>query len=155
MRKIDIFDTTLRDGEQSAGINLNTGEKLEIARQLEKLGVAVIEAGFPASSPGDFEAVKQIANTVKNSIVTGLARTIQGDIDHAWEALKGEAATTSSYFLATSPIHMKYKLMKTPEQVIELAVECSEICKEKFSTCTMVSRRCISFRLRLSCSHRK
>ena len=77
MRKIDIFDTTLRDGEQSAGINLNTAEKIEIAKQLERLGVTIIEAGFPASSPGDFEAVNRIAGTVKNSIVTGLARCVQ------------------------------------------------------------------------------
>jgi len=81
VRKIDIFDTTLRDGEQSAGINLNTAEKIEIAKQLERLGVTIIEAGFPASSPGDFDAVHRIADTVKNSVVTGLARCIQKDID--------------------------------------------------------------------------
>ena len=89
MRKIDIFDTTLRDGEQAAGINLNTSEKLEIAKQLERFGATIIEAGFPASSPGDFEAVKRIADTVKGSIVTGLARTVQSDIDAVWEAVKG------------------------------------------------------------------
>lgn len=88
MRKIDIFDTTLRDGEQSAGINLNTAEKIEIAKQLERLGVTIIEAGFPASSPGDFDAVNRIAGTVKNSIVTGLARCVQKDIDTTWEAIK-------------------------------------------------------------------
>lgn len=88
MRKIDIFDTTLRDGEQSAGINLNTAEKIEIAKQLERLGVTIIEAGFPASSPGDFDAVQRIAGTVKNSIVTGLARCVQKDIDTTWEAIK-------------------------------------------------------------------
>lgn len=88
VRKIEIFDTTLRDGEQSAGINLNTAEKLEIAKQLERFGASIIEAGFPASSPGDFEAVQRIAGTVKNSIVTGLARAIKKDIDITWDALK-------------------------------------------------------------------
>ena len=123
MRKIEFFDTTLRDGEQSAGINLNTKEKLEIARQLEKYGVSIIEAGFPASSPGDFEAVKLIADTVKNSVVTGLARSIKSDIETSWEALKGGAQPHLHTFIATSPIHMQYKLNKTPEQVIEIAVE--------------------------------
>lgn len=132
MRKIHIFDTTLRDGEQSAGINLNTAEKLEIARQLEKLGVDIIEAGFPASSPGDFEAVKQIADTVKNSTVTGLARTIQSEIDTTWEALKGAEQPHIHTFLATSPIHMEYKLKKTPDQVVELAVGAVKYARKKF-----------------------
>lgn len=123
MRKIDIFDTTLRDGEQSAGINLNTAEKIEIAKQLERLGVTIIEAGFPASSPGDFEAVHRIAGTVKNSIVTGLARCVKGDIDRAWEALKIAEQPHVHVFLATSPIHMEYKLKKSPDEVIEQAVE--------------------------------
>lgn len=112
MRKIDIFDTTLRDGEQSAGINLNTAEKIEIAKQLERLGVTIIEAGFPASSPGDFDAVHRIAGTVKNSIVTGLARCIQKDIDATWEAIKVAQQPHIHIFLATSPIHMEYKLKK-------------------------------------------
>src|SRR6185312_5501213 len=111
VRKIDIFDTTLRDGEQAAGINLNTAEKLEIARQLEKLGVTIIEAGFPASSPGDFEAVQRIAKTVKNSTVTGLARAMKSDIDTSWEALRVAEQPHLHIFLATSPIHMKDKLM--------------------------------------------
>ncbi|WP_210470587.1 2-isopropylmalate synthase [Sporosarcina sp. 6E9] len=133
MRKIDIFDTTLRDGEQAAGINLNTAEKLEIARQLEKLGVTIIEAGFPASSPGDFQAVQKIANTVKDSTVTGLARTIKSDIDTTWEALKGAEQPHIHTFLATSPIHMQYKLMKTPDEVVELAVDAVKYAKKKFS----------------------
>ena len=132
MRKIDIFDTTLRDGEQAAGINLNTAEKLEIARQLEKLGVTIIEAGFPASSPGDFQAVQKIADTVKNSTVTGLARTIKSDIDTTWEALKGAEQPHIHTFLATSPIHMQYKLMKSPDEVVELAVEAVKYAKKKF-----------------------
>lgn len=132
MRKIDIFDTTLRDGEQSAGINLNTVEKLEIARQLEKLGVAVIEAGFPASSPGDFEAVQRIANTVKNSTVTGLARAMKKDIDVSWEALRGGVQPHLHVFLATSPIHMEYKLKKSPDEVVDIAVDAVKYAKEKF-----------------------
>ncbi|MEK4484823.1 2-isopropylmalate synthase [Psychrobacillus sp. FSL H8-0484] len=132
MRKIDIFDTTLRDGEQSAGINLNTQEKLEIARQLEKYGVSIIEAGFPASSPGDFQAVKQIADTVKNSIVTGLARAIKSDIETSWDALKGGVQPHLHTFIATSPIHMQYKLNKTPEQVIEIAVESVKLARKYF-----------------------
>ncbi|SEM31558.1 2-isopropylmalate synthase [Paenisporosarcina quisquiliarum] len=132
MRKIEFFDTTLRDGEQSAGINLNTKEKLEIARQLEKYGVSIIEAGFPASSPGDFEAVKLIADTVKNSVVTGLARSIKSDIETSWEALKGGVQPHLHTFIATSPIHMQYKLNKTPEQVIEIAVESVKLAKKYF-----------------------
>lgn len=132
MRKIDIFDTTLRDGEQSAGINLNTAEKIEIAKQLERLGVTIIEAGFPASSPGDFDAVHRIAETVKNSVVTGLARCIQKDIDTTWEAIKGAQQPHIHIFLATSPIHMEYKLKKSPEQVIEQAVVAVKYAKKYF-----------------------
>lgn len=132
MRKIDIFDTTLRDGEQSAGINLNTAEKIEIAKQLERLGVTIIEAGFPASSPGDFDAVNRIASTVKNSIVTGLARCVKNDIDTTWEAIKVAEQPHIHVFLATSPIHMEYKLKKTPEQVVEQAVEAVKYAKKYF-----------------------
>lgn len=132
MRKIDIFDTTLRDGEQSAGINLNTMEKIEIAKQLERLGVTIIEAGFPASSPGDFDAVQRIAGTVKNSIVTGLARCVQSDIDTTWEAIKGAEQPHIHVFLATSPIHMEYKLKKSPEQVVEQAVAAVKYAKQFF-----------------------
>lgn len=132
MRKIDIFDTTLRDGEQSAGINLNTAEKIEIARQLERFGATIIESGFPAASPGDFDAVQRIAGTVKNSIVTGLARSVESDISAAWEALKGSEQPHVHIFLATSPIHMEHKLMKKPEQVIETAVASVKYAKQFF-----------------------
>ncbi len=132
MRKIDIFDTTLRDGEQSAGINLNTAEKIEIARQLERFGATIIESGFPAASPGDFDAVQRIAGTVKNSIVTGLARSVESDISSAWEALKGGEQPHVHIFLATSPIHMEHKLMKTPEQVMETAVAAVKYAKKFF-----------------------
>nr|WP_236823076.1 2-isopropylmalate synthase [Bhargavaea massiliensis] len=122
----------MRDGEQSAGINLNTAEKLEIARQLERLGVTVMEAGFPAASPGDQEAVRKIAGTVKNSIVTGLARCNQKDIDAAWEALRVAEQPHIHIFLATSPIHMAYKLKKTPDEVIEASVEAIKYAKKFF-----------------------
>ena len=119
MRNIKIFDTTLRDGEQSPGCSMNPEEKLEIARQLEKLGVDVIEAGFPASSKGDFDSVFEIANTVKNSTVCALARAISQDIDAAYNAIKSAESARIHLFLATSPIHMEYKLKMTPEKVLE------------------------------------
>ena len=132
MRKINVFDTTLRDGEQSAGVNLNFEEKLEIARQLERLNVDIIEAGFPASSQGDFRSVKAIADTVKGCSVTGLSRSVISDIDTSWEALKGGAEPRLHVFIATSPIHMTHKLKKTPEQVIETAVECVKYAAKRF-----------------------
>jgi len=132
VRKINIFDTTLRDGEQSPGVNLNLKEKLEIALQLERLGVDIIEAGFPAASKGDFQAVKQIAETVKNCSVTGLSRTVKADIDAAWEALKGGAEPRLHLFIATSPIHMNYKLRMKPEEVIEAAVSAVQYAKKYF-----------------------
>lgn len=132
MRKIDIFDTTLRDGEQSAGVNLNTLEKIEIAKQLERLGVDIIEAGFPAASKGDLESVKTIAKVVKNSSITGLARAYEKDIDAVWEALKDSEEPRIHVFLATSPIHMTYKLKMTPDQVIETSVEAVKYAKKKF-----------------------
>lgn len=133
MTRIKIFDTTLRDGEQSPGVNLNKGEKLEIAKQLERLQVDVIEAGFPAASTGDFEAVKLIADTVKNSTVTALARCVKGDIDRAWEALKDTPSPRIHVFLATSPIHMEYKLKMSEDEVIKNSVESVKYAKEKFS----------------------
>lgn len=132
MRKIKIFDTTLRDGEQSAGVNLNLSEKLEIARQLERLNVDIIEAGFPAASKGDFTSVQKIAQTIKNCSVTGLARGVISDIDAAWEALKDGVEPRLHVFLATSPIHRKYKLNKTKEEVIETAVATVKYAAQKF-----------------------
>ena len=135
MRKIDIFDTTLRDGEQTPGVSLNPSEKLEIAQQLKKLGVDIIEAGFPAASSGDFEAVKAIAQNVKGPIITALARTTTKDIDTAWEALKYSPHPRIHTFIATSDIHMKYKLKMSKEDVLNRAYEmvkyakslCSEV----------------------------
>jgi len=117
-----IFDTTLRDGEQSPGASMTRDEKIRIARALERLRVDVIEAGFPAASPGDFEAVQAVANTIKNSTVCGLARALDKDIDRAGEALKSAERSRIHTFIATSPIHMQKKLHMTPEQVIEHAV---------------------------------
>lgn len=132
MRKINVFDTTLRDGEQSAGVNLNFQEKLEIAKQLERLGVDIIEAGFPASSQGDFSSVKAIAETVKGSSITGLARSVERDIETAWEALKHSAEPRIHVFLATSPIHMTYKLRMSADEVIEHAVASVKLAASKF-----------------------
>jgi 2-isopropylmalate synthase len=121
--RIIIFDTTLRDGEQSPGASLNTSQKLEIARQLTRLGVDVIEAGFPISSPGDFEAVNMIAREIKGPVIAGLARTMQKDIDACGESLKPAKKRRIHTFVATSDIHLKYKLKKTRDEVIQLAAE--------------------------------
>jgi 2-isopropylmalate synthase len=120
---IQIFDTTLRDGEQVPGAKLNAEQKLEIARQLVKLNVDVIEAGFPASSPGDLEAVKQIAREIKGPIVTGLARTVQKDIDALWEALQPAERPRIHMVLGTSDIHVDKKLRKNKDQCLEMGVE--------------------------------
>ncbi|MDR1239756.1 MAG: 2-isopropylmalate synthase [Treponema sp.] len=121
VRRIVVFDTTLRDGEQSPGCSMNLQEKLEVARRLEKLGVDVIEAGFPASSPGDLESVKAIAGIVKDSTVAGLCRCREADMDAAREALTPADDPRIHLFLATSPIHMEYKLKMSPEQVLDQA----------------------------------
>ena len=118
-----IFDTTLRDGEQSPGASMTKDEKVRIAKSLERMRVDIIEAGFPVASVGDFEAVQAVANTVKDSRVCGLARALDADIDRAGEALKGANASRIHTFIATSPIHMKMKLRMTPDQVVENAVK--------------------------------
>lgn len=119
MKQVKIFDTTLRDGEQSPGCSMNLQEKLEVAKCLEKLKVDVIEAGFAIASPGDFESVQSVAKLVKDSSVASLARATEKDIDTAWEAVKCAAAPRIHTFLATSPLHMEYKLKMSPEQVLE------------------------------------
>ncbi len=116
---VRIFDTTLRDGEQSPGATLNTDEKLEIARQLARLKVDVIEAGFPASSPGDLDAVQRIAREVRGPIICGLARCVRSDIDAAWEGIRGAERQRIHVFIATSDIHIEHKLRMTREQVLE------------------------------------
>jgi 2-isopropylmalate synthase len=124
LKTIKIFDTTLRDGEQSPGNSMNIEEKLRVAKQLQKLNVDVIEAGFPIASEGDFEAVKRIAQTIKGPEIAGLCRSSDKDIDRAWEALKhaGDKGRIHT-FIATSDIHMKYKLKMEPARVLEAAVK--------------------------------
>jgi 2-isopropylmalate synthase len=121
--RVRFFDTTLRDGEQSPGASMNTAEKLRLAVQLEKLGVDIIEAGFPAASQGDFEAVSQIAGKLTRTEIAGLARANKQDIDAAWGAVKNAAKPRIHTFIATSDIHLKYKLKMDREQVIASAVD--------------------------------
>jgi 2-isopropylmalate synthase len=116
--RVLIFDTTLRDGEQSPGISLNTQEKLEIAQQLARLGVDVIEAGFPITSPGDFEAVQEISRNVDGPVICALARTAAGDIDRAWEAVRDAERPRIHTFIATSDLHIQHKLQTTREDVL-------------------------------------
>ncbi len=120
-RRIRIFDTTLRDGEQAPGFGMTAEAKLEVARQLARLGVDVMEAGFPAASPGDFEAVRKIAETVSGPTIAGLARANEADIRRCYEAVKGAAKPRIHTFIATSPIHMQYKLRKSPDEVVKAA----------------------------------
>ncbi len=127
--KVMIFDTTLRDGEQSAGIGLTTAEKLDIARQLDRLGVDIIEAGFAASSPGDFQAVRAIAAEVRRPIIASLARCVPGDIDAAWEALKDAERPRIHVFISSSDVHIMELLRKNPEEVMEQAVASVERAK--------------------------
>ncbi len=122
-KMIKIFDTTLRDGEQSPGCSMNLKEKIEMAQQLERLNVDVIEAGFAAASPGDLHSIQEISKNIKNCTVASLARCHKNDIDKAWESLKYAAHPRIHVFLATSPIHMEYKLNMTEEQVLKSAEE--------------------------------
>jgi 2-isopropylmalate synthase len=123
MNLIKIFDTTLRDGEQSPGFSMNTVEKVQVAKQLDKLGVDVIEAGFPVTSPDDFEAVSKISKVVVNAEVCALCRAVEKDIQVAFDSVKSAKKPKLHTFLATSPIHMEYKLKKTPEEVLAMAVK--------------------------------
>src|SRR5512145_3084676 len=130
---VKIFDTTLRDGEQSPGATMTSAEKLEVARSLARMGVDIIEAGFPAASPDDLEAVRRIALEVGNPpkgdpnakvpTIAGLARANKSDIDKAWEAVKGAKNPRIHTFLATSAIHMKHKLKMDPEEVVQRVSE--------------------------------
>lgn len=123
MRIIKIFDTTLRDGEQSPGASMNVEEKLQVARQLVRLGVDIIEAGFPIASPGDFEAVKRIANEVRGATVAGLARAKEEDIKRAWEAIKGAPRKRIHTFHSTSDIHLKYQFRVSREEALKRSIE--------------------------------
>ncbi|NLB78695.1 MAG: 2-isopropylmalate synthase [Clostridiaceae bacterium] len=121
-RRIYFFDTTLRDGEQSPGCSMNLQEKVEVAKQLERMKIDVIEAGFAISSPGDFQSVKTISETIKNCAVASLSRALPQDIDRSWEAIKNAVSPRIHVFLATSPIHMKHKLKMSPDEVLERAI---------------------------------
>ncbi|MDH4617664.1 2-isopropylmalate synthase [Brevibacillus sp. AY1] len=132
MRTIEIFDTTLRDGEQSPGVNISTNEKVEIALQLEKLGVTRIEAGFAAASPGDQKSVAEVAKRVKNATIVSLARAVKDDMDKAYEALRNAENASLHVFLATSPIHREFKLNMSKEQVLQRAVEAVTYAKKYF-----------------------
>lgn len=127
--KVIIFDTTLRDGEQSAGIGLTTQEKLEIAKQLERLGVDVVEAGFAAASPGDLEAVQKIASEVRTPIIASLARCYIDDVDKAWDGVKDAARPRIHVFISSSDIHIMSQLRKNPEEVLDTAVASVERAK--------------------------
>ena len=127
--RVIIFDTTLRDGEQSAGAGLTTQEKLEIAKQLDRLGVDVIEAGFAASSPGDFEAVSNIAREVRRPIIASLARCHLNDVDQAWEAIKEAQHPRIHVFISSSDIQIMHQLRRNPEEVLEMAVSSVERAK--------------------------
>lgn len=137
-KKIIIFDTTLRDGEQMPGVNLNSREKVEIAKQLEALGVDVIEAGFPAASPGDFEAVRAVAENVSCS-VAALCRCTPSDVQTGWDAVKDAKKPRLHVFIATSEIHMQSKLKMSAEEVLNTAVECVQLAK---SLCDDVEFSC-------------
>ena len=115
--QVVIFDTTLRDGEQAPGFNMNLGEKIRIAEQLERLNVDIIEAGFPIASGGDFLAVREVAKRTQKCCVAGLCRTKKQDIDRAWEALKYAKKPRIHTFIATSDIHLEHKLRKTKKAI--------------------------------------
>ncbi|HKQ04626.1 MAG TPA: 2-isopropylmalate synthase [Blastocatellia bacterium] len=121
--QVKIFDTTLRDGEQSPGCSMNLPEKIRMARQLDRLGVDIIEAGFPIASDGDFEAVKAIARQIRRPVIAGLARATRADIERAWEALREAARPRIHTFLATSDIHLEYKLKISREEALRQARE--------------------------------
>jgi len=146
---IKIFDTTLRDGEQSPGASMNTEEKIQIALQLQKLGVDVIEAGFAAASPGDFDAISRISEMITKSTVCSLARSLEKDIKAAGEAVARANMRRIHTFIATSPIHMQYKLKMTPDQVIKKAVEAVQyaktFCDDVEFSCEDAGRSDVSF----------
>ncbi|MDD8019343.1 MAG: 2-isopropylmalate synthase [Bacteroidota bacterium] len=147
--RIYIFDTTLRDGEQSPGCSMNFDEKIRMARQLERLQVDVIEAGFPIASEGDFESVKEIAKQIRHCSIAGLSRATKTDIDRAWEALKHAAKPRIHTFIATSDIHLKFKLKKTREQVLDEAMKAvryaKSLCHDVEFSCEDASRSDIDY----------
>lgn len=151
--KLVIFDTTLRDGEQSPGASMDKEEKLEIAQQLEKMRVDVIEAGFAVASPGDFDAVKLVADNIKDSTICSLSRAVAKDIEVAGDALKGANSGRIHTFIATSPLHMKYKLQMEPDDVIEQAVKsvslARNLCDDVEFSCEDAGRSDLDFMCRI------
>ena len=131
-RKVEFFDTSLRDGEQTPGVNFSIKEKVAIAKQLEKWGISVIEAGFPAASPDSFAAVQEIAKVITKASVTGLARSVKSDIDACYEALKDAKYPQIHVFIATSPIHREFKLKKSKEEILEAVKEHVSYARSKF-----------------------
>jgi len=131
METVKIFDTTLRDGEQSPGASMETEQKLELARQLERLGVDIIEAGFPVSSPEQFKACEKIATEIRTCTIAGLARAVEKDLDAAAQALAKAEHSRIHTFISTSPIHMQYKLKKNPDEVLEMAVKAVRYARNK------------------------
>lgn len=132
MRQIEFLDTTLRDGEQTPGVNFSIKEKVTIAKQLEQWGITAIEAGFPAASPDSFEAVRQISEAMTTTAVSGLARSVKSDIDACYEALKNAKYPQCHVFIATSPIHREYKLKKSKEEILEIIKEHVTYARRKF-----------------------
>ena len=132
MRTVEFLDTSLRDGEQTPGVNFSIKEKIAIARQLEKWGISAIEAGFPAASPDSFTAVQEIAKVLKKTAVTGLARSVKSDIDACYEALKDAKYPQIHVFIATSPIHREFKLNKSKEEILEAIKEHVSYARSKF-----------------------
>ena len=132
MRKVEFLDTSLRDGEQTPGVNFSIKEKVSIAKQLEKWGISAIEAGFPAASPDSFTAVKEIAKVLTKTAVTGLARSVKSDIDACYEALKDAKYPQVHVFIATSPIHREFKLNKSKEEILEAIKEHVSYARSKF-----------------------
>ena len=151
--RVIIFDTTLRDGEQSPGASMTKEEKLRIAKALERMKVDVIEAGFAIASPGDFESVKAIADTVKDSTICSLSRALDADIERAAEALAGASSGRIHTFIATSPIHMEYKLRMQPDQVVEQAVravkKARNLCADVEFSCEDAGRSELDFLCRI------
>ena len=132
MRKVEFLDTSLRDGEQTPGVNFSIKEKIAIAKQLEKWGISAIEAGFPAASPDSFTAVQEIAKVLTKTAVTGLARSVKSDIDACYEALKDAKYPQIHVFIATSPIHREFKLNKSKEEILEAIKEHVSYARSKF-----------------------
>ncbi|TET55460.1 MAG: 2-isopropylmalate synthase, partial [Actinobacteria bacterium] len=130
--RIKIFDTTLRDGEQSPGISLNTGEKLEIAKQLARLGIDVIEAGFPVTSAGDFKAVQKIAKAVEGPTIAALSRAVSNDIKEAAKAIKDAKRPRIHTFIMTSETQVKHQLKKTYDEVLKMATDAVKLAKSYY-----------------------